>query len=144
MSEFALHLHDVFRRFGAFEILQSILEPSANVREMIRSVSIPISFAVCRLWDTARIALPVFVIWQLSERNPVLDLRLFGKRNYAIATFCSPISFTYHPAAPPATNSRWPGCLSTSAAISMLLVITIRSRMPASRRARDSSSTCSP
>ena len=34
MSEFALHLHDVFRRFGAFEILQSILEPSANVSDL--------------------------------------------------------------------------------------------------------------
>ena len=39
------------------------------------------------------LAVPAFVIWELGERNPVLDLRLFGHRNYAIATFCSVFGF---------------------------------------------------
>ncbi|QGM47285.1 MFS transporter [Methylocystis heyeri] len=39
------------------------------------------------------IALPSFVIWELSERRPVLDLRLFAHRNYAIATTCSVFGF---------------------------------------------------
>ena len=39
------------------------------------------------------IALPLFVIWELGERHPVLDLRLFWHRNYAIATFCSVFGF---------------------------------------------------
>ncbi len=39
------------------------------------------------------IGFPVFVIWELGERHPVLDLRLFGRRNYAIATFCSFFGF---------------------------------------------------
>ncbi|HXY58282.1 MAG TPA: MFS transporter [Methylocystis sp.] len=39
------------------------------------------------------IAIPLFVIWELGERHPVLDLRLFWHRNYAIATFCSVFGF---------------------------------------------------
>jgi len=39
------------------------------------------------------IALPAFVIRELGERNPVLDLRLFRHRIYAIATICSVFGF---------------------------------------------------
>jgi DHA2 family multidrug resistance protein len=39
------------------------------------------------------IALPSFVIWELGERHPVLDVRLFGHRNYAVGTFCSIAGF---------------------------------------------------
>jgi MFS transporter, DHA2 family, multidrug resistance protein len=39
------------------------------------------------------VALPAFVIWELGERQPVLDLRLFAHRNYAIAIFCSVFGF---------------------------------------------------
>jgi len=39
------------------------------------------------------IAVPTFVVWELGERNPVLDLRLFAHRNYAIATLCSALGF---------------------------------------------------
>lgn len=42
---------------------------------------------------TVAVALPVFVIWELGERRPVLDLRLFLYRNYAVATFCSLFGF---------------------------------------------------
>ena len=35
------------------------------------------------------VALPCFVIWELGERHPVLDIRLFGHRNYAVAAICS-------------------------------------------------------
>jgi DHA2 family multidrug resistance protein len=39
------------------------------------------------------IAFPAFVIWELGERRPVLDIRLFRHRNYAVATFCSLLGF---------------------------------------------------
>ncbi|WP_036284896.1 MFS transporter [Methylocystis sp. ATCC 49242] len=39
------------------------------------------------------IALPTFVVWELGERHPVLDLRLFAHRNYAVATICSVMGF---------------------------------------------------
>jgi MFS transporter, DHA2 family, multidrug resistance protein len=39
------------------------------------------------------IALPCFVIWELAERHPAIDLRLFLHRNYAIAVFCSVAGF---------------------------------------------------
>ncbi|WP_457798364.1 MFS transporter [Methylocystis sp. S23] len=39
------------------------------------------------------IAFPAFVIWELGERHPVLDIRLFRHRNYAVATFCSLLGF---------------------------------------------------
>lgn len=41
------------------------------------------------------ISLPIFIIWELGERRPVLDLRLFGHRNYAVATFCSVFGFLF-------------------------------------------------
>jgi DHA2 family multidrug resistance protein len=39
------------------------------------------------------IATPIFIFWELGERNPVLDLRLFARRNYAIAVACSIAGF---------------------------------------------------
>ncbi len=39
------------------------------------------------------VSLPAFVIWELGERHPVLDVRLFANRNYAVATFCSLAGF---------------------------------------------------
>lgn len=39
------------------------------------------------------VAFPAFVIWENGERNPVLDIRLFRHRNYAVATFCSLLGF---------------------------------------------------
>jgi len=41
------------------------------------------------------VALPTFVAWELGERHPVLDLRLFGYRNYAVATICSIVGFLF-------------------------------------------------
>jgi DHA2 family multidrug resistance protein len=41
------------------------------------------------------IALPTFIIWELGERHPVIDIRLFSHRNYAVATFCSVIGFLF-------------------------------------------------
>jgi DHA2 family multidrug resistance protein len=38
-------------------------------------------------------ALPCFVIWELGERHPAIDLRLFGHRNYAVAVICSVVGF---------------------------------------------------
>jgi DHA2 family multidrug resistance protein len=39
------------------------------------------------------VVFPAFIVWELGERRPVLDLRLFGHRNYAVATFCSVAGF---------------------------------------------------
>ncbi len=39
------------------------------------------------------VALPCFIIWELGERHPAIDVRLFAQRNYAIATFCSVVGF---------------------------------------------------
>ena len=39
------------------------------------------------------VALPCFIIWELGERHPVIDMRLFAQRNYAIATICSVVGF---------------------------------------------------
>ena len=39
------------------------------------------------------IALPIFLIWEFGERHPVIDIRLFAYRNYAIATVCSIAGF---------------------------------------------------
>jgi DHA2 family multidrug resistance protein len=38
-------------------------------------------------------ALPCFIIWELGERHPALDIRLFAHRNYAVATTCSMLGF---------------------------------------------------
>lgn len=42
---------------------------------------------------TVAIALPTFVVWELGERRPVLDMRLYLHRNYAVAMVCSLIGF---------------------------------------------------
>ena len=44
---------------------------------------------------TLVLALPCFVIWELGERRPVLDLSLWGHRNYAVATVCAMLGFLF-------------------------------------------------
>jgi MFS transporter, DHA2 family, multidrug resistance protein len=39
------------------------------------------------------VTLPCFVIWELGERHPAIDLRLFTYRNYAVAVICSVLGF---------------------------------------------------
>lgn len=39
------------------------------------------------------IALPCFVIWELGERHPTLDLRLFLHRNFVIGVICLTLGF---------------------------------------------------
>jgi MFS transporter, DHA2 family, multidrug resistance protein len=39
------------------------------------------------------VTLPCFVIWELGERHPAIDLRLFAYRNYTIAVICSVAGF---------------------------------------------------
>jgi MFS transporter, DHA2 family, multidrug resistance protein len=39
------------------------------------------------------VTLPCFVIWELGERHPAIDLRLFAYRNYAVAVICSFLGF---------------------------------------------------
>ncbi|KAF2992484.1 MFS transporter [Methylocystis sp. MJC1] len=53
------------------------------------------STALTLLTAAVVIALPTFIVWELGERNPVLDIRLFSCRNYAVATFCSVVGFLF-------------------------------------------------
>lgn len=39
------------------------------------------------------LALPSFIIWEMGERHPVLEIRLYGYRNYAVAMACSVVGF---------------------------------------------------
>ena len=39
------------------------------------------------------VALPCFVIWELGERHPAIELRLLASRNYTVATICSVLGF---------------------------------------------------
>ena len=39
------------------------------------------------------IALPCFIIWELGERHPAFDLRLFAYRNYTVAVICSVMGY---------------------------------------------------
>ena len=47
------------------------------------------------LWLTSAglLALAYFVVWELTERSPLLDLRLFARRNFAIGTVVLSVSF---------------------------------------------------
>lgn len=39
------------------------------------------------------VALPCFIIWELGERHPALDIRLFAHRNFAIGIICLVLGF---------------------------------------------------
>lgn len=39
------------------------------------------------------VAFPCFVIWELGERDPILDLRLFADRNFTIGLICLVVGF---------------------------------------------------
>ncbi|HTV33942.1 MAG TPA: MFS transporter, partial [Methylocella sp.] len=39
------------------------------------------------------VALPCFIIWEMGERHPLLDIRLFTHRNYAVGAVCSILGF---------------------------------------------------
>jgi len=39
------------------------------------------------------ICLPLFIFWEMGERHPVIDIRLFAHRNYAVAMGCSIVGF---------------------------------------------------
>jgi hypothetical protein len=38
---------------------------------------------------TVLVVLPCFIIWEMAERHPALDIRLFGHRNFTIGIICS-------------------------------------------------------
>ena len=42
---------------------------------------------------TATVFLAFFVVWELTDDNPVVDLKLFGRRNFTIATLCVTLGF---------------------------------------------------
>jgi len=39
------------------------------------------------------LALPCFVIWELGDPHPALEVRLFAHRNFAVGVFCSTLGF---------------------------------------------------
>jgi MFS transporter, DHA2 family, multidrug resistance protein len=42
---------------------------------------------------TVLVALPCFIIWEMAEPHPALDIRLFGHRNFTIGIICSMLGF---------------------------------------------------
>ncbi|GAB3670869.1 DHA2 family efflux MFS transporter permease subunit [Salinisphaera aquimarina] len=42
---------------------------------------------------TATVFLSFFVVWELTDDNPVVDLKLFGRRNFTVATLCVTLGF---------------------------------------------------
>ncbi len=42
---------------------------------------------------TATVFLSFFVVWELTDDNPVVDLKLFGRRNFTVATLCVTFGF---------------------------------------------------
>ena len=42
---------------------------------------------------TATVFLAFFVVWELTDDNPVVDLKLFGRRNFTVATLCVTLGF---------------------------------------------------
>jgi DHA2 family multidrug resistance protein len=42
---------------------------------------------------TVIVALPCFLIWELGERHPALDIKLFAHRNFAIGVACLTLGF---------------------------------------------------
>jgi DHA2 family multidrug resistance protein len=46
------------------------------------------SDVIVALGVTAAIALTMFVIWELGEPSPLVDLRLFARRNFAVGAVC--------------------------------------------------------
>ncbi|MGL4455871.1 MAG: DHA2 family efflux MFS transporter permease subunit [Plesiomonas sp.] len=42
---------------------------------------------------TAAVALSFFIIWELTDDNPVIDLSLFGYRNFTIAVICTSLGY---------------------------------------------------
>lgn len=51
------------------------------------------SGTIVALGVVAIIALSVFVIWELTERHPVVDLRLFAQRNFMVGTLILSIGY---------------------------------------------------
>lgn len=41
------------------------------------------------------VAAPPFVAWELAQRHPVIDIKLFAYRNYAVAVLCSVVGFFF-------------------------------------------------
>ncbi|MGH8428531.1 MAG: DHA2 family efflux MFS transporter permease subunit [Gammaproteobacteria bacterium] len=51
------------------------------------------SSTICWLAAIAVVALSFFVAWELTERNPVVDLTLFGRRNFTVATLAISLGY---------------------------------------------------
>jgi DHA2 family multidrug resistance protein len=45
------------------------------------------------IFVTALVALPCFIVWEMGEKRPAIDVRLFAGRNYAVAMICSLAGF---------------------------------------------------
>ena len=51
------------------------------------------SWFLCGLLVMVIVALPCFIIWELGERHPAIDIRLFAHHNFTIAIICSMLAF---------------------------------------------------
>jgi MFS transporter, DHA2 family, multidrug resistance protein len=50
--------------------------------------------SIIALAIVAAIGFCYFVVWELGERHPVVDLRLFGRRNFAVGVTCTTFGYT--------------------------------------------------
>ncbi len=48
---------------------------------------------ICWLAVIAVVALSAFVVWELTAENPVVDLKLFGRRNFTVATLAISLGY---------------------------------------------------
>lgn len=48
---------------------------------------------ICELGIVSFIALVTLTIWELTDKNPLIDLHLFKNRNFAVATFLTTVSY---------------------------------------------------
>ncbi|MGA8169985.1 MAG: MFS transporter [Methylocystis sp.] len=84
-----------FRRFDlvGFLLLAAILFASQTIFNMGNDFDWLHSPILIGALIVVVLALPCFVIWELGERHPAIDVRLFSHRNYAVATLCSVVGF---------------------------------------------------
>jgi len=93
-----LHGRGFHRRFPRFDfvgflLLAAVLFGSQTIFNMGNDFDWLHSPILVGALVVVVLALPCFIIWELGERHPAIDMRLFARRNYSVATICSVVGF---------------------------------------------------
>jgi len=70
----------------------------------------------------AVVAFAVFVVWELTDKHPVVDLRLFGRRNFAFGAFALSVAYALffgNVVLMPLWLQQWMGYTATSAGMAL-------------------------